>query len=145
MKPSDFFIKSFRDGEPIDYDYYTKKYGEIIEIHEDTTTRLYIDDKDIDVAALYAESIEVPYVIKEVGSINDNVHSFECVTSCDGEFEHSKTLCAYDKEGDCIYAASYLDVDENEIYRTSETIGRAAALQILEEEIDGDSDVVEIR
>ena len=96
-------------------------------------------------AALYAESMEVPYVIREVDSVNDNVHSFECVTSGDGEFEHSKTVCAYDKEGDCIYSASYLDADENVIYRTSETIGREAALQILEEEIDGDNDVVEIR
>ena len=147
MSVSTYFLGSFKDGQYRDIEGMREKSdsGKLVFVHEDATTRVYDDVDYVDVAALYAEACgdEGLYVMFEKGGENEDDRYFEAETS-DSELNESKVVCAYNLDDDCIYSASYLDIDENDVYRTSETVGRSAALDMLDIEIDGDADVVRI-
>jgi len=142
-----YFLGSWKDGEFDKTEDLREKSenGKLVKVYEDTTTRVYEDVNYVDVAALYAEACadEGMYVMYEKDSNNDRDRYFECESS-DSELNDSKYVYAYDKDGDVLYSASYLDIDENDVFRTSETIGRSAALDILDIEIGGDEDVVRV-
>lgn len=147
MSVSTYFLGSFKDGQYRDIEGMREKSdsGKLVFIHEDATTRVYDDVDYVDVPSLYAEVCgnEGMYVMFETGGENEEDRYFESeVSGC--ELNARKVVCAYDSDDDAIYAVSYLDIDENDIYRTSETVGRDAALDMLNIEIDGDTDVVRI-
>jgi len=147
MSVANYFLGSFKDGKFRDVETMRQKStnGKLILIHEDATTRVYDDVNYIEVPALYAEacSNEGMYIIRESGGEDERDRYFECETS-DSALNDTKVICAYDIDDDAVEAVSYLDVDENDIYMTSETIGKEAALAILHEAIDGNEDILRV-
>ena len=142
-----YSLKTYKDGQFVDFAELKKKSdtGKIVIVHEDATNYVYEDVLYQDVATLYAMVCgnQGMYVMREVGSGDENIRRFECETS-DSQLNESEVVCAYDSDDDAIYSVSYLDCDENDIFMTSETVGKEDALNMLELEINGDEDVVRV-
>jgi len=147
MDVSTYFLNSYKDGQYFDIDEMRAKSDskKLLFVREDSTTRVYDDVDYVNVAALYAEACgnEGIYVMIQRGCENDSDRCFDVETS-DCELMSSETVSAYDADGEILYSCSYLDLDENDIFMTSETVGREAALNMLALEIAGDEDVVRV-
>ena len=147
MSLSNYFLGSFKDGQFRDIEGMREKSDsrKLIFVREDTTTRVYDDVNYVDIPFLYAQACrnEGMYVMRETGGEHENDRYYE-VESSDSGLNETEVVCAYDEDNDSIYAVSYLDCDENDIFMTSETIGRQNALDILHEEIKGDTEVVRV-
>ena len=147
MSVSTYYLGSFKDGQFSDIEDFRRKSDskKLIFIHEDATTRVYDDVDYVEVPALYAEACanEGMYIMIETGGENESDRYFECETS-DSELNDTHILCAYDIDDNVIETVLYLNVDENDIYMTSETIGKENGLNILEKEIEGNEEVVRI-
>ena len=147
MEVANYFLGSYKDGQFNDVETFRKnsETGKLIFIHEDATTRVYEDSAYVDVAFLYSLACanqEGSYLMREVGGENEEDRYYESEESL--ELNDIKYLHAEDKDGDVLYSVAYLD-DDDEIFATSEIVGKESAMSELLAEIDGDEDIVRVR
>jgi hypothetical protein len=147
----DYLLGHFRDGEFIDIDCLRGKSEskKLVFIKEDATTFVYDKSCPENIADEWGEAkaLKGKYVIFEQNciSLNEEDDCYRIITG-DEVNEYTKTIVAYDKEGDDLYAESFISLDDaDDVYISSEYIGMDAALKALVDEIEGDEDVVMIK